>query len=150
MLAHPALATTDMSSLAICWLGGSPVRARESRGGRRKGGSGYLPSLGQTESGFPLTFMSTHDVAEAVADPAKRHRLYSCGQQTNIVAALEIMDDDGCEPHLPVAGVFVTITLVTSPQLGCGDRSRTMGWKRNGDLAPLPAFAYLIVTKSQR
>src|SRR5262249_57156877 len=61
----------------------------------RKLGSVVCQAYGQTESGFPLTYMSTRDVAGAVADPAKRHRLLSCGQQTNIVEALEIMDEDG-------------------------------------------------------
>src|SRR5262249_14950490 len=89
MLAHPKLATTDTSSLRYLLVGAAPFAPEKAIEAVRKLGPVVCQGYGQTESGFPLTYISPQDVADAVADPAKRHRLLSCGQQTNIVEALE-------------------------------------------------------------
>ena len=77
MLAHPKLASTDTSSLRYLLVGAAPFAPEKVVEAVRKLGPVVCQGYGQTETGFPLTYMSTHDVADAVADPTKRHRLLS-------------------------------------------------------------------------
>jgi acyl-CoA synthetase (AMP-forming)/AMP-acid ligase II len=98
--------------------------------------------------------LSTHDVAEAVADPARRHRLLSCGQQTNIVEALEIMDDDGRILGPDQQGEVV-IRGPTEMHGYLDDDDATaeimkFGWLHTGDIGRRDADGYFYITDRTR
>jgi acyl-CoA synthetase (AMP-forming)/AMP-acid ligase II len=154
MLAHPALATADTSSLRYLLVGAAPFAPEKVIQAVDRLGPVICQAYGQTESGFPLTFMPTQDVAEAVADPARRHRLLSCGQQTNIVEALEIMDDDGRILGPDQQGEVV-MRGPTEMHGYLDDDAATaeikkFGWLHTGDIGRRDADGYFYITDRTR
>src|SRR5262245_6437336 len=154
MLAHPKLASTDTSSLRYLLVGAAPFAPEKVADAVRKLGPVVCQGYGQTESGFPLTYMSAHDVAGAVADPAKRHRLLSCGQQTNIVEALEIMDDDGRILGPDQQGEIV-MRGPTEMDGYLDDEAasaeiKKFGWLHTGDIGWRDADGYFYITDRKR
>jgi acyl-CoA synthetase (AMP-forming)/AMP-acid ligase II len=154
MLAHPVLATTDTSSLRYLLVGAAPFAPEKVVEAVDRLGPVVCHSYGQTESGFPLTYMSPRDVADAVADPAKRHRLLSCGQQTNIVEALEIMDEDG---HIlgPDQQGEIVVRGPTEMDRYLDDEAATaeikkFGWLHTGDIGRRDADGFFYITDRKR
>ena len=154
MLAHPKLASTDTSSLRYLLVGAAPFAPEKVVEAVRKLGPVVCQGYGQTESGFPLTYMSTHDVAAAVTDPAKRHRLLSCGQQTNIVEALEIMDEDGRILGPDQQGEIVmrgpTEMDGYLDDEGATAAIKKFGWLHTGDIGRRDADGYFYITDRKR
>jgi len=154
MLAHPTLASTDTSSLRYLLVGAAPFAPEKVVEAVNRLGPVVCQAYGQTESGMPLTFISTHDVADAVADPAKRHRLLSCGQQTNIVEALEIMDDDGRILGPDQQGEVV-MRGPTEMECYLDDEAATVeikkfGWLHTGDIGRRDADGFFYITDRKR
>jgi len=154
MLAHPNLASTDTSSLRYLLVGAAPFAPEKAIEAVRKLGPVLCQGYGQTESGFPLTFLSKRDVADAVADPAKRHRLLSCGQQTNIVEALEIMDENGRILGPDQQGEVV-MRGPTEMHGYLDDEAATVeikkfGWLHTGDIGRRDADGYFYITDRKR
>ena len=98
--------------------------------------------------------MSTHDVADAASDPAMRHRLLSCGQQTNIVEALEIMDEDGRILGPDQQGELV-MRGPTEMDGYLDDEAATteikkFGWLHTGDIGRRDTDGYFYITDRKR
>jgi acyl-CoA synthetase (AMP-forming)/AMP-acid ligase II len=154
MLAHPKLASTDTSSLRYLLVAAAPFAPEKAVEAVRKLGPVVCQTYGPTESGFPLTYMSTHDVADAASNPAMRHRLLSCGQQTNIVEALEIMDEDGRILGPDQQGELV-IRGPTEMDGYLDDEAATAeikkyGWLHTGDIGRRDADGYFYITDRKR
>ena len=154
MLAHPKLASTDTSSLRYLLVAAAPFAPEKAVEAVRKLGPVVCQTYGQTETLFPLTYMSTHDVADAVSDPAKRHRLLSCGQQTNMVEALEIMDEDGRILGPDQQGELV-MRGPTEMDGYLDDEAATAeikkyGWLHTGDIGRRDADGYFYITDRKR
>jgi fatty-acyl-CoA synthase len=154
MLAHPRMKTADMSSLRYLIAAAAPIAPEKIVEAVQALGPVICQAYGQTESGFPLTFMSTYDMADAVADPAKRHRLLSCGQQTNIVEALEIMDDDGRILGAGEQGEVV-VRGPTEMRGYLDDAAATQeiqkfGWLHTGDIGKRDEDGYFYITDRKR
>ena len=154
MLAHPKLASTDTSSLRYLLVAAAPFAPEKAIEAVRKLGPVICQAYGQTESGFPLTYISARDVADAVADPAKRHRLLSCGRQTNIVEALEIMDEDGRILGPDQRGEIV-MRGPTEMDGYLDDEASTaeikkFGWLHTGDIGWRDADGYFYITDRKR
>ena len=154
LLAHPKLKTADLSSLRYLIAAAAPIAPEKIVEAVHALGPVICQAYGQTESGFPLTFMSTHDMADAVADPAKRHRLLSCGQQTNIVEALEIMDEEGRLLGPDEQGEVV-MRGPTEMRGYLDDDAATAeiqkyGWLHTGDIGKRDEDGYFYITDRKR
>jgi acyl-CoA synthetase (AMP-forming)/AMP-acid ligase II len=135
-------------------VGAAPFAPEKIVEAVRRLGPIVCQAYGQTECGMPITFMPAHDVADAVADPAKRHRLLSCGQQTHIVEALEIMDEDGRILGPDQQGEIV-IRGPTEMQGYLDDEAATVeikkfGWLHTGDIGRRDADGYFYITDRKR
>src|SRR4029079_9658716 len=95
LMNHPRTAKTDFSSLRYLMSAAAPFAVEKIAAAHRIFGRVICQSFGQTESGFPLTFMPPAAISEALANPALAGRLKSVGLPTANVAAIEIMDDAG-------------------------------------------------------
>jgi len=154
LLAHPKLASTDLGSLRYLPVGAAPFAPEKIIEAVHKLGPVICQGYGQTEAGLPLTYMSTHDVADAVADPRKRHRLLSCGQQTNIVEALEIMDEEG---RILGSGEQGEIVMRGPTEMHgyLDDAAATAeikkhGWLHTGDIGRRDEDGYFYITDRKR
>ena len=94
LLAHPGVRERDYSSLRYFLLSAAPVAAERLAEAVDVFGPVMTQVYGQSEAPFICTFLGPDEIAAAVADPALRHRLESCGRPS-LVASVAIMDDDG-------------------------------------------------------
>jgi fatty-acyl-CoA synthase len=72
LLAHPRAATADFSSLRYLIAAASPFAPEKIVEAVQRLGPVVCQAFGQTESGFPTTFMSPAEMATAVHDPSLR------------------------------------------------------------------------------
>jgi fatty-acyl-CoA synthase len=93
LLAQPNVREFDYSSLRYLLSAAAPFAPERIVEAVDVFGPVVAQAYGQTESGFPLTFMSPSEISEAIADDSLRHRLASCGRQSVIVERLGIVDD---------------------------------------------------------
>ncbi len=154
LLAHPKTPTADFSSLRYLIAAASPFAPEKIIESVERFGPVVCQSFGQTESGFPTTFMSPREMAEAVRDPAKRHRLLSCGRPTAIVEAIEIMDENG---RLLGPGETGEVVLrgptVMSRYLDDDEATAEIqqyGWHHTGDIGRRDEDGYFYITDRKR
>jgi acyl-CoA synthetase (AMP-forming)/AMP-acid ligase II len=154
LLAHPRLADTDTSSLRYVISAAAPIAPEKLREAVRVLGPVMCQAYGQTEAGFPLTWISPAEVAEAIADERLHGRLLSCGRPTVICAALEAMDEEG---RLLPAGETGEIVL-RGPSTMSGyldDEASTAevqahGWHHTGDVGHRDGDGYVYITDRKR
>lgn len=154
LLAHPRAASADFSSLRYLIAAASPFAPEKIVEAVQRLGPVVCQAFGQTESGFPTTFMSPSELAAAVHNPALRHRLLSCGRPTVIVEAMEIMDDTG---RLLEAGETGEVVL-RGPTMMDGyldDEAATreiqqFGWHHTGDIGRRDEDGYFYITDRKR
>ncbi|GGC88219.1 class I adenylate-forming enzyme family protein [Chelatococcus reniformis] len=154
LLAHPKLAATDLSSLRYVISAAAPISPDKIAEGVERIGPVMCQSYGQTECGFPLTFISPRETAEAVRDPAKRHRLLSCGRQCQTVEAMEVMSEDG---RLLATGEVGEIVMrgPTAMARYLNDEAataeiQTFGWHHTGDIGYRDADGFFFITDRKR
>lgn len=94
LLAHPEVRERDTSSLRYFLYGAAPMSVDKLEEAIDVFGPVMAQFYGQTELPMLCAFLSPEDHAEALADPALRKRLASCGKPS-LVANVAIMDDDG-------------------------------------------------------
>jgi fatty-acyl-CoA synthase len=147
-------ATADFSSLRYLIAAASPFAPEKIVEAVQRLGPVVCQAFGQTESGFPTTFMSPAEMATAVHDPALRHRLVSCGRPTVIVEAMEIMDEDG---RLLAAGESGEVVLRGPTMMDCylDDDAATVeiqkfGWHHTGDIGRRDEDGYFYITDRKR
>jgi acyl-CoA synthetase (AMP-forming)/AMP-acid ligase II len=149
LMGHPDCAGTDFSSLRYLMAAAAPFATEKIAKAHQIFGPVICQSFGQTESGFPLTFMSKAAVTAALNDPALAPRLKSVGRPTSNVSAVEIMDDEG---HLlgPDQVGEIVVQGPTTMLRYIGDAAATAtvqagGWQHTGDLGfrDKDGFVYL-------
>ena len=154
MLAHPRLATTDLSSMRYLMVAAAPFAPEKIIEAVHKLGPVICQTYGSTEGGAPLTYMSTHDVGDAVANSYRRHRLMSCGRQTSIVEALEIMDEEGRILGPGEQGELVmrgpTEMLGYLDDATATAEIKTHGWLHTGDIGRRDEDGYFYLTDRKR
>lgn len=154
LLAHPRAAAADFSSLRYLIAAASPFAPEKIVEAVGRFGPVVCQSFGQTESGFPTTFLSPREVAEAVADPAKRHRLLSCGRPTAIVEAMEIMDEAGnlLGPNQTGEVVLRGPTMMTRylDDEAATEEIQKYGWHHTGDIGKRDDDGYFYITDRKR
>ena len=154
LLAHPKTATADFSSLRYLIAAASPFAPEKIAEAVHRFGPVVCQAFGQTESGFPTTFMSPSEMAEAVNDPAKRHRLLSCGRPTVIVEAMEIMDEHGRILEAEETGEVVmrgpTVMDGYLDDPAASAEIQQYGWHHTGDIGKRDAQGYFYITDRKR
>jgi len=98
--------------------------------------------------------MSPQEVAEAVTDERKRHRLLSCGRQLVILAGMEIMDDGGSLLSAHEVGEIV-LRGPTAMQRYLNDPQATQEikqyeWHHTGDIGYRDEDGYFYITDRKR
>src|SRR5262249_24051770 len=145
---------TDLSSMRYLVSAAAPFAVEKIAAAHAIFGPVICQSYGQTESGFPLTFMPPWAVTEALENPAHAGRLRSVGLPTANVAALEIMDDQG---KLLGPGEVGEIVVQGPTAMHCyiDDPAATAaiqehGWHHAGDLGHRDADGFIYVSDRKR
>jgi fatty-acyl-CoA synthase len=154
LLAHPKVRDYDYSSLRYVICSASPLAPEKIIEAMNVFGPVMAQGFGQTEAGFPLTFISPLEIAEAVHDESKRHRLLSCGRPTVAVSAMEVMDDDGhiLGPHengeIVLRGPTVISGYLNDPEATA--EVQKYGWHHTGDIGHRDEDGYFYITDRKR
>jgi fatty-acyl-CoA synthase len=154
LLAHPRAATADFSSLRYLIAAASPFAPEKIIEAVRRFGPVVCQSFGQTESGFPTTFMSPRELHEAATDPAKAHRLLSCGRPTVIVEDMAVMDETGRRLGAGETGEVVlrgpTVMLRYLDDQAATTEIQQFGWHHTGDIGKVDEEGYFYITDRKR
>jgi len=154
LLAHPRVRDHDYSSLRYFISAAAPIAPDKLAEAVDVFGPVMAQAYGQTESGFPLTYMGPGEIAEAVADEGKRHRLLSCGRPTLIVEAMEIMDDDGNilpagqNGELVLRAPTTMVGYLNDPQ--ATEEAQKFGWHHTGDIGYRDEDGYFYINDRKR
>ena len=154
LMNHPRTPKTDFSSLRLLMSAAAPFNIEKIAQAIKVFGPVIGQSYGQTETGFPLTYMSPAAMTEAVNNPKLAHRLASCGTITPNMAALVAIDEAG--KVLPpgevgeLAGMGPTIMLgyVDDPEATAA--LRTGPWQRTGDVGYVDEDGYIYISDRKR
>ena len=154
LLAHPRLDDTDTSSLRYLISAAAPIAPEKLAEGVERLGPVMCQAYGQTEAGFPLTWMSPAEVTSAVHDGAKRAMLQSCGRPTLICEALEAIGDDGQilaageTGEIVLRGPTVMLEYLDDPVATAEVQAH--GWHHTGDIGRREADGYVYITDRKR
>ena len=150
LLSHPKLGSTDTSSLRYVISAAAPISPDRLREGVEKLGPVMCQAYGQTEAGFPLTWIPPHQVVEALNDPGRHHLLLSCGRPTLICSALEAMDAEGniLPPgqtgEIVLRGPTTMLEYLDDPE--ATREAQAFGWHHTGDIGFRDAEGYVFIT----
>jgi acyl-CoA synthetase (AMP-forming)/AMP-acid ligase II len=152
LLAHPRLDEADTSSLRYLISSAAPIAPEKLAEVVERLGPIACQAYGQTEGGFPLTWMSPQEIAAAVkSDP---QLLLSCGRPTPICSALEAMDESG--RILPPGETGELVLRGPTTMIGyLDDEAATAeiqagGWHHTGDIGHRDAAGYVFITDRKR
>lgn len=154
LLAHPKAADADFSSLRYLIAAASPFAPEKIVEAVHRVGPVVCQAFGQTESGFPTTFMSPAEIAQAVREPSLRHRLLSCGRPTVVVEAMAVMDEQGrLLPPGETGEVVLRGPTIMDRYLD--DEAATAeiqqhGWHHTGDIGRRDEDGYFYITDRKR
>ncbi|MGE0151923.1 MAG: class I adenylate-forming enzyme family protein [Reyranellaceae bacterium] len=149
LLAHPDAKKTDFSSLRYVISAAAPIAPQKIVEGIETFGPVMAQSFGQTEAGFPLTWMSPAETLAAARDPKLRHRLLSCGRPTLNVEAIDFMDEKGNllpageKGEMVVRGPTVMRGYLNDEKASA--QARQFGWHHSGDVGYRDADGYIYI-----
>ncbi len=149
LLAHPDARKTDFSSLRYVISAAAPIAPQKIVEGIEVFGPVMAQSFGQTEAGFPLTWMSPAETVAAARDPRLQHRLLSCGRPTLNVEAIEFMDEQGRllpageKGEMVVRGPTVMHGYLNDEKASA--EARRFGWHHSGDVGYRDADGYIYI-----
>jgi acyl-CoA synthetase (AMP-forming)/AMP-acid ligase II len=154
LMNHPRARQTDFSSLRYLMSAAAPFAVEKIAAAHALFGPVVCQSFGQTESGFPLTFMAPDLVTEALANPAHAGRLRSVGLPTANVSAIEIMNDAGeILPAGEVGEIVVRAPMVMERYVDDPQATAAIkrdGWQRTGDVGCRDADGFVYVSDRKR
>ena len=147
LLAHPAAASTDTSSLRRVAVGASPVPVELLKRAISTFGPVIAQNYGQTEAPMHITAMRPDEYlvdGEFVPDA----RMVSCGRATRF-CDIRTVDDDGVDVAPGEVGeIVVRANFVMDRYLddeAATSATRIDGWHRTGDLGTLDPEGYLTI-----
>jgi acyl-CoA synthetase (AMP-forming)/AMP-acid ligase II len=154
LLSHPKVRTGDFSSLRSMLYGAAPMAEHKLREAVNIFGPVLVQLYGQSEALMMCGFMSAQEHAEALADPALAHRLFTAGREGPMVR-VEIMDDNGAvlpsnaQGEIVVRGDIVMDSYFNDPQ-GTRD-AQLFGWHHTGDIGYKDddGFIYVVDRKKE-
>ena len=147
LLDHPALDTTDLSSLHSLIYGASPVSPTRLLEGLERIGPVFAQLYGQTE-GYPITYLQRAD-----HDPQRPELFASCGVATSISSIALLGDDDqpvalGEVGELCMQGPQVMQGYLNQPEM-TADTLRG-GWLHTGDMARADERGYHFIVDRKK
>jgi acyl-CoA synthetase (AMP-forming)/AMP-acid ligase II len=154
LLTLPGIRDRDFSALRYLMVAGAPMAPVKIVEAVELFGPVMCQGFGQTESGFPLTFITPEETAEAVSDEALRGRLASCGRVTPLLDQLAIIDRDGQEcPAGELGELVVQGSGVMKHYLGdplATAEVQVGGWHHTGDIGHLDDDGFLYISDRKR
>ena len=154
MLAHPDREKYDLSSLKYLISAAAPIAPERIAECVKAFGPVFCQSYGQTEACFPMTFISPEEIETALGDPAKRHRLGSCGRPTLTVSGMAVLDDKG-RPLPPgekgeIVGRSPAFMLRYRNDEKATSEVQKHGWHHTGDIGYCDEDGYFYITDRKR
>jgi fatty-acyl-CoA synthase len=153
LLAHPRLAGTDTRSLRYVISAAAPIAPEKLSEGVERLGPVMCQAYGQTEAGFPLTWISPEEIAGALAGERPRGLLLSCGRPT-LICTIEAMGEDGRILAPGQTGELVTRGPATMSGYLDDDtataEAQAHGWHHTGDIGYRDADGYVFITDRKR
>lgn len=154
LLADPGVRERDYSSLRHFLYAAAPMSADKLVEAMDVFGPVMAQCFGQSEAPMLATYMSPAEHVEALADPAKRGRLASCGRPS-MIAAVGIMDDDGTllgdgeQGEIVIRGDLVMSGYYENPEASAEVR-RPGGWHASGDIGYRDADGFYYIVDRKR
>ncbi len=137
LIASAAIKMHDFSSLRYFAYGAAPMAPQKLRECLGIFGPVMLQAFGQTETLFPVTYLSRADHFGPDGKPADDKLLTSCGRAAPF-ARVGIMDDDGnLLPDAEMGEIVVRATSVMSGYFKNPEetaRASAFGWHHTGDI----------------
>jgi acyl-CoA synthetase (AMP-forming)/AMP-acid ligase II len=154
LMNHPKCANTDFSSLRYLISAAAPFAVEKIARAHEMFGPVICQSYGQTESGFPLTFMSPKAVTAALKSADLAPRLKSVGLPTANISAIEIMSEDGniLGPdevgEIVLQGPTVMYRYLNDPEATAAVQKG--GWQHTGDLGYRDKDGFIYINDRKR
>ncbi len=154
LLADPGVREHDYSSLRHFLYAAAPMSTDKLVEAMDVFGPVMAQCFGQAEAPMLATYLSPAEHVEALADPAKRARLASCGRPS-MIAAVAIMDDDGNllddgeHGEIVVRGDLVMSAYYENPEASAEVR-RPGGWHATGDIGYRDADGFYFIVDRKR
>jgi fatty-acyl-CoA synthase len=154
LMNHPQCPSTDFSSLKYLMSAAAPLVSEKIVQAHAMFGPVICQALGQTESGFPLTYMSKQAINQAVQNPALAKRLRSVGRPTVNVIGIEVVDEEGkfLGPdqvgEIVVKGPTVMLRYLNDPQASAA--IKLDGWQRTGDVGYRDSDGFVYLSDRKR
>jgi fatty-acyl-CoA synthase len=154
LMNHPRVKETDFSSLRYLMSAAAPFATEKIAQAHKTFGPVICQSFGQTESGFPLTFMSPAAVTAALKDPALAPRLKSVGQPTVNLSEIEVMNEQGAllgpgeVGEIVLRGPTTMFRYLNDPDATAA--IKTHGWQHTGDLGYRDEHGFIYISDRKR
>ncbi len=153
LLASPAVKEHDFSSLRIFAYGAAPMAPDKLREALRVFGPVMLQAFGQTETLFPVTYLSRQDHFANDGQPADNSRLTSCGRAAPFTR-VAVMDDggnllrDGEVGEIVVRATSVMAGYFKNPEETA--RASAFGWHHTGDVGYRDENGYFYIVDRKK
>jgi len=154
LMNHPKVKETDFSSLRYLMSAAAPFAVEKIAVAHKTFGPVICQSFGQTESGFPLTFMPPWAVTGALKDPALAPRLRSVGLPTVNVGTIEVMDEQGAllgpgeVGEIVMRGPTAMYRYLNDPDATVAIKAH--GWQHTGDLGYRDKDGFIYISDRKR
>jgi acyl-CoA synthetase (AMP-forming)/AMP-acid ligase II len=153
MLAHPRVREFSYASLTHFIVAAAPVAPEKLAQAVDVFGPCMCQYYGQAEAPMAVSYFAPYELVEAVSDPAKRHRLLSCGRP-NILSRTAIIDDHGNRLSAGIPGELVVQGNLVSPGYFRDPKSteeaQRRGWLHTGDIAQMDEDGFLYIVDRKR
>lgn len=153
LLSHSDLPGRDLTSLRYVISAAAPISPERITEAVRILGPVVAQAYGQTEAGFPLTWISPAEIAAAV-HTCDETRLLSCGRTTFICSQLEAMSPDGTvlapgeTGEIVLRGPTTMLRYLDDPAATA--EVQRHGWHHTGDVGHRDADGYVFITDRLR
>jgi acyl-CoA synthetase (AMP-forming)/AMP-acid ligase II len=153
MLAHPRVREFNYGSLTHFIVAAAPIAPDKFAQAVEVFGPCMCQYYGQAEAPMAVSFFAPYEVAEAASDPAKRHRLLSCGRP-NVLSRTAIVDDYGnrlparAPGELVVQGNLVSPGYFRNPEATA--EAQRGGWLHTGDIAQMDEDGFLYIVDRKK
>jgi acyl-CoA synthetase (AMP-forming)/AMP-acid ligase II len=154
LLDVPGVESVDFSSLRHFIYAAAPMSADRLVQALETFGPVMAQTYGQAEAPMICTCFTPAEHVEAMADPALRRRLASCGRPS-LVATVAIMDDDGRlvgpgeRGEIVVRGDIVSSGYYNNPQATEATK-RPGGWHGTGDVGYRDGDGFVYIVDRKR
>lgn len=152
LLAHPTVRDHSYGSLNYFIYAAAPMSVEKLKQCIEIFGPVMAQTFGQAEAPMYCTFLSTQDHM-AAGDPAREHRLASCGRPT-LSTRIGIMDGEGRllpageAGEIVVRGSLVMAGYHKNPQ--ATEEASAFGWHHTGDIGRMDEDGYVYIVDRKR